>query len=91
MIEFNRKLCDAKYSSSILSYLKILINNFESLPDRSILNSRDMDELREAVDSLVPIQKKSFLLYSLNYNLAVLGSIIYQAFHIQLKDYVDDS
>ncbi|ELA42899.1 uncharacterized protein VICG_00214 [Vittaforma corneae ATCC 50505] len=75
-IAFNQLVKERSISNSILICLKILINNYESLPDASILDSRDLNELQNTCDCLVPVQKKIFLLYSMNMSIAVLGSVI---------------
>lgn len=73
---FNQLLRERSCSEQVLVCLKILINNYESLPDTSILASRDPSELQNACDHMVPVQRKFFLLYSTNMNVAILGSII---------------
>lgn len=85
MIAFNQELKSQKTSLEVLSYLKILINNYESLNNTSILNSRDVKELKMACDSLEPIQKKYFLYYSLSFNLAVIGSILVPGLSYSIK------
>lgn len=84
-IKFNNMLEKGELSNEILNYLKILINNYESLSDTSIINSEDPIRLRKACDSIEPINKKLFLLYSLKMNLAILGTILLPTLSYSVK------
>lgn len=73
---FNQMVQDGTVGREILMYLKILINNYESLDDVSILQSTSADELRKATESLMPVHCVKFLKYSPRLNMIVLGPLL---------------
>lgn len=90
-IAFNELLRAKIVPDSVLHCLKILINNYESLSDLRILNSRDLFELQDACNNLVPQQKTIFLLYSKTMNLALLGSIVFPGVTYSLRKVIRGS
>lgn len=73
---FNRMMQEGLVEKDVLMYLKILINNYESLENVSILHSTSVGELREATENLVPVHCVRFLKYSPMLNVVMLGPLL---------------
>ncbi|KAM0681606.1 hypothetical protein GINT2_000119 [Glugoides intestinalis] len=76
MVMFNELVDSKVHTNEMLKYLKVLINNFESLTNVEILDSRDLNKLQEECNRLKPNHIQIFLYYSTKMNLAILGSIL---------------
>lgn len=73
---FNQMMRDGSTKEETLKYLKILINNYESLEDTSILESTNVADLKKVTESLTPVHRTEFLKCSPMMNIAVLGPLL---------------
>lgn len=76
MNEFNLLLDQNSVPENILKCLKILIHNYENLPNKNILNSRNESELHEAVLNLKIQHQPIFLKSTKTLNCLVFGATV---------------
>lgn len=88
MKEFNILLDNNSVSLTVLKSLKILIHNYESLPDKSILNSRNENKLQETVRTLKIEHQEIFLKNTTTLNLLVFGSTLMPCFAFLIKKFI---
>jgi len=84
-VAFNNLVDENGLPADVLRCLKILINNYESLTDVEILNSRNIEVLEPACNGLIPAHKRIFLHYSNSMNMSIMGSILLPAVSFTLK------
>lgn len=82
---FNDLLKDNSVDTEILKCLKILINNYESLEDESVLNSGNLEELQDAVENIKIQTHDKILKYSPLMTLSMLGSVTITPIVFSLK------
>lgn len=80
MREFNELLDSNLFSLGVLRSLKILIHNYESLENKNILNIRNEEELRRAVDNLKIMHQTIFLKNTVLLNVIVFGATVIPGF-----------
>lgn len=73
---FNTNLQQNRLTKDSAYYLKVLINNYESVQDKSIFNETDSVALRVGIERLVIVHSPVLHLYTPRFQIAILGPIL---------------